>query len=153
VTAGDYRDNKRINDFLHAYWAAKRQEYPFPKEKEIDPADLSEIWDSCFLVRYNADAEDENEFTYLYLGKALVEAYGGQDATARDVCSRLVFPSSMSLIHKFREIIKTGQPAEEVNEFMNAKKFLIKYRSTMLPLGDDQRKVRFIIGGMKWKAF
>lgn len=153
MSTQDYREKQRINEYLLAYWDVKRQGRPFPSEKEIEPAELSEIWDSCFLVRYNEGVADENEFTYLYLGTALVEAYGGDDASARDICSRLIFPSSMSLVHKFREIIMTQKPAEEINEFLNARKLLVKYRSTMLPLADERGVVRYIIGGMKWKAF
>ncbi len=149
----EYREKQRINEYLRAYWDVKRQGRAFPPEKEIEPAELSEIWDSCFLVRYNEGVDDEGEFTYLYLGNTLVEAYGGEDATARDVCARLIFPSSMSLVHKFREIVQTSKPAEEINEFLNAKKLLVKYRSTMLPLADEKGVVRFILGGMKWKAF
>ena len=149
----EYREKQRINEYLLAYWDVKRGERAFPFEKEIEPAELSEIWDSCFLVRFNEGVEDEGEFTYLYLGTALVEAYGGDDASARDICARLIFPSSMSLVHKFREIIQTGKPAEEINEFLNSKKLLVKYRSTMLPLADERGIVRYIIGGMKWKAF
>jgi hypothetical protein len=104
-------------------------------------------------VRFNEGADDETEFTYLYLGEALVEAYGGKDVSARDLCTRLVFPSSMSLLHKFRDIIRMGAPAEEVAEFVNISKVLVKYRSTMLPLADSEGRVRYIIGGMKWKAF
>jgi hypothetical protein len=153
VNTQEYREKQRINEYLLAYWEVKRQGRPFPLEKEIEPAELSEIWDSCFLVRYNIGVEDENEFTYLYLGSALVEAYGGDDASARDICSKLIFPSSMSLVHKFREIVKVGKPAEEISEFLNNKKLMVKYRSTMLPLADEKGVVRYIIGGMKWKAF
>lgn len=149
----DYKDKQRINEYLHSYWETKRVGRAYPMENDIEPSELSDIWDSCFLVRYNEGQEEENAFTYLYLGTALLEAYGGDDASSRDICTRLIFPSSMSLVHKFKEIIKTGKPTEEDSEFLNIKKLLVKYRSTMLPLTDDKGTIRYIIGGMKWKAF
>jgi hypothetical protein len=149
----DYKDKQRINEYLHSYWDSKRQSQACPTESQIEPQELAEIWDSCFLVRYNVGHDEDSAFTYLYLGTALLEAYGGDDASARDICTRLIFPSSMSLVHKFKEIIKTGKPTEEESEFLNIKKLLVKYRSTMLPLTDEKGQVRYILGGMKWKAF
>lgn len=148
-----YKDKQRINEYLYSYWESKRNGKPYPSEDDIDPAELSDIWDSCFLVKYNEHLTDENEFTYLYLGSTLLEAYGGSDETSHDICMRLIFPSSMSLVHKFREIVSSGKPATEEGEFLNVKKLLVKYRSNMLPLSDRNGKIRYIIGGMKWKLF
>lgn len=148
----DYKDKQRINEFLYSYWDKKRSGRPYPNESEIDPSELDAVWDSCFLVRYNHGEADENEFTYLYLGSTLLEAYGGSDDRARDICTQLIYPSSMSLIHKFKDIIRHGKPVEESGEFLNIKKILVKYRSNMLPLADQNGNVIYILGGMKWKA-
>lgn len=148
-----YKDKQRINEYLHSYWESKHNGRTCPSESDIDPAELADIWDSCFLVRYNDTHTDENEFTYLYLGSTLLEAYGGSDENTREICTRLIFPSSMSLVHKFREIVEHGKPVLEEGEFLNIKKLLVKYRSNMLPLLDKEGNIRYIIGGMKWKLF
>lgn len=145
-----YTEKKRINELLEAYWNHLRGNRKFPLEKEINIEDLESIWDSCFLVKVNIH-DTGQPYTYTYLGDSLIDAYGSDNE--REICERLVYPSSMSLVHKFKEVIETGKPVEEDNEFVNAKGVLIKYRSNILPLGDEGGKIGYLIGGMKWKAF
>lgn len=148
-------ESKRINERLLSYWEKKRGSKLFPLESDIDPGELKSLWDSCFLVQVVEEATDEagSEFKYIYLGQALVDAYG-DDLGNKEVCEKLVYPSNMSLIHRFQEIIRDKKPVTEDSEFKNINGMLIKFRSCLLPLGkDDQSHVAYIIGGMKWKAF
>lgn len=146
----NYREKKRINELLQVYWEELRGNRPFPLEKEINIEDLENIWDSCFVVKVDPELPDQ-PFTYTYLGDSLIEAYGSDNE--RDICERLVFPSSMSLVHKFQEVLEKKAPVTEESEFINARNALIKYRSSILPLGDKEGHIGFLIGGMKWKAF
>lgn len=146
-----HQGSQRINERLLEYWSAKKAGRAFPTEGEIDPEEIAEIWDSCFLVR--TDEVGRSKYQYTYLGNALIDAYG-DDLNNKDICEKLVSPTSMSLVHKFDEVCKTKQPVDEESEFTNNKGMLIKFRSCMLPLGkDDSQDVAFVIGGMKWKAF
>ncbi len=145
-----YREKKRINELLQVYWDELRGKRPFPLESEISIEDLEMIWDSCFLVKVDA-ANPNQPFTYTYLGDSLIEAYGSE--SERDICERLVYPSNMSLVHKFHEVMEKKEPVLEESEFINSRNALIKYRSNILPLGDKDGKVAYLIGGMKWKAF
>lgn len=147
-----YKNEKRINEKIQSYWESMKGDRAFPKEADINPEDIEDIWDSCFLVHVDPHKDDQ-EFKYTYLGQSLVEAYG-DDLNNREICERLVYPSNMSLVHKFKEIIATKAPVTEDSEFTNTKGMLIKFRSCMLPLGkEDDSSVQYIIGGMKWKAF
>lgn len=145
---------KRITEILRGYWNSLRGERPFPLESEVnqESAELLPIWDSCFLVRIDY-SNAERPYNYVYLGEALVKAYGGDDASAREVCEALVYPSTMSLIHKFKEVADTAAPVQEESEFRNRAGELIKFRSELLPLGGHEGEVGYILGGMKWKAF
>ncbi len=144
---------QRISEILKLYWERLRGERPFPMESEVNPDsdELMPIWDSCFLVRVEANAEQP--YHYAYLGDALVAAYGGEDASAREVCEMLVYPSTMSMVHRFKEVVNSGKPRMEESEFTNGSGELIKYRSELLPLGDETGDVAYILGGMKWKAY
>ncbi len=143
---------KRINEFLHAYWEDLRSGRPFPREDEIDMHDVAPIWDSCFLVKCGPEGGGERPFTYTYLGKALIDAYG-VDSREKDICEKLVYPSNMVMVGKFHEVVSTGKPVEEESEFRNQKNMLIKYRSTLVPLADETGEIGSILGGMKWKAY
>jgi hypothetical protein len=143
--------SQRINERLRSYWNELRGERPFPSEREVDFTELDAVWKSCFLVK--RDETKPVPFAYIYLGSDLIMAYG-DDLGAREICERLVFPSSMSLLHKFEEVVNTRAPVEQEDTFTNTKGLIIKYRSLMLPLGDETNSdIEFIIGGMRWKAY
>ena len=150
ITSNDLAEKRRINEFLKTYWEGLRRGRPYPYETEIDIRQLELIWDSCFLVR--KEDGDEKPYNYLYLGTALINAYG-DDLNEREVCERLIFPSSMSLVHRFDEVMHEGKPVLDESEFTNNSGMLIRYRSIMLPLAKENGTVGFIIGGMRWKAF
>ncbi len=146
--------NKRINERLLFYWEELKGERPFPSEGEIDPEAIEDIWDSCFLVRVEDIQATEAGYKYTYLGQDLVEAYG-DDLQNKEICEKLIYPTNMSLVHKFEEILETKQPAIEEAGFTNTKNQEIRFRSCMLPLSKDSKssEVAYIIGGMKWKAY
>lgn len=145
---------KRITELLRLHWDTVKGEAIFPPESAInqESAELQRIWDHCFLVRID-HSNIEHPYAYIYLGEALVKAYGGEDAIAKEVCEALVYPSSMSLVHKFKEVADTGLPVYEEGEFTNSVGEVIKFRSELLPLGNTEGEVGYILGGMKWKAY
>ncbi len=145
-------DKKRINEILEEYWLEIKGDAPYPAEADVDPEALSEIWDNCFLVKVDYD-NSERPYEYVYLGESLIQAYGGDDMTEKEVCETLIYPSSHSLVHEFKEVVDSAKPVVDESEFTNSKGLLIKYRSNLLPLSAGGGGVDFIIGGMKWKAF
>ena len=142
---------KRINERLYDYWVSIAKGKLYPSERDVDPEAISDIWDSCFLVKSHGGAAD-GLFKYTYLGLSLIEAYG-DDMTNQDISGKLIAPNSPDMAHKFNEVVKTAKPVIDESEFTNKHRFLIKYRSCMLPLGPTPGGVEYILGGMKWKAF
>jgi hypothetical protein len=139
----------RINERLLAYWQSLRTSASLPTEAQIDPEQLKDIWDHCFLLH----AEPEHRYTYTMLGHALVEAYG-DDWTGKSVCEALLYPHPEPLFAAFKEVVATAEPHNEENSFTNAAGLLIKYRSCLVPLARHEGgPVAYILGGMKWKAY
>ena len=143
--------HRRINDTLLDYWIALKGERLYPAESEINPDDIHDIWDSCFLVRVD-DVGRRDGYKYTYLGAALIEAYG-DDYNGRDVCDALVNPATPALAEKLDEVRQGRMPVMVESVFTNAKNMEIKYRTCLLPLGVSPAAVDYVIGGMKWKAF
>lgn len=144
-----FASHKRIHDVLLGYWESERKGRAFPKESEIDPSALSDVWDSCYLVCV-FPKPDKNAFKYSYLGSDLIEAWGDDLSAAGN---QLIDPAYDALTQKFDEVIKTGKPLVDESEFVNSRKMRIKYRTCMLPLGTPPDNVEYILGGMKWKAY
>lgn len=141
--------HKRINEQLLGYWEQKKGSRQYPMESDINPDEIENIWESCFLVQI----EEDGSYRYTYLGHSLIEAYG-DDLNNKEVCEKLIYPTSMSLTHKFDEVRSEMRPVIEDSEFTNTRGMLIKFRSCMLPLGKSGvNGVAYILGGMKWKAF
>lgn len=150
ITSNDLAEKRRVNEYLKTYWDGIRRGRPYPAETEIDIKQLEPIWDSCFLVRKEEGAD--KPYNYLYLGSALIAAYG-DDMNEKEICEHLIFPSNMSLVHRFDEVVQEGKMVMEESEFQNTKGLLIRYRSVLLPLAKENGTVGFVIGGMRWKAF
>lgn len=139
----------RINEQLELYWQGLKGDKPMPFEHDVNPDALKEIWDSCFLVSARANGT----FAYNYLGKSLIDAYG-DDLTGREIAEHLLGPHPESLFHSFKKVAQSGVPLVDEGDFTNSKGNIIKYRTCVLPLaGTEEKKVGFLLGGMKWKAY
>lgn len=138
---------RRITLQLLSYWEKLRKGRTMPQETDIDPDDIAELWENCFLVHV-ADLHKEG-YNYTYLGDGIKKAYQGElDAGV----SGLVSPNAEKLADCYMEILNTAKPLIDEGEFTNAQGDLVKYRQCMLPLGRDGR-VEAIFGGMRYKLF
>lgn len=141
----------RYHELLQDYWNKLRGSRPFPKESEIDPDLIEELWPSCFLISIDG-VTDRLGYRYSYLGKGLIEAYG-DDANHPDVALKLIASSGAPMVKKFDEVRHQKRPVIDESEFMNLKHVNIKYRTAMLPLGTPDGKVTHILGCMRWKPY
>jgi hypothetical protein len=142
-------NQQRITETLAEYWQAKRNNGRLPDEKDIDPSDLENIWDACFLVRY----EEDDKFRYLFMGDDIIEALG-DDLTGKEVCHKLVGELHDPLVEKFLPVLDADEPVYDESIFMNKKQMEIRYRMCMVPLlGEQASRANYILGGMKWKAY
>lgn len=141
--------HQRITETLERYWDSIKAENALPSEADVDPAELEAIWDDCFLVR----SEGGDRFHYLYMGPGIVEAMG-DDLTGKEVCDKLVGGLHDPLASKFLRALQADAPRQEESSFTNRHKMEIKYRMCLLPLCDREKQtVRYILGGMKWRAY
>jgi hypothetical protein len=147
VLENQYRSHQK----LQTYWNTLKGTRTFPKESEINPDDIADIWSSCFLVSINEMSHGLG-FRYSYLGDEIIEAYG-EDIHNPDIINKLVTTTGSPMTQKFEELVKTQQPVIDESEFINLKHLNIRYRTCMLPLGSPDDKLGFIIGCMRWKAY
>jgi len=141
----------RIHERLQDYWESLRQGRIYPCETDVNPEKIADIWENCLLVSIHEE-DLKYGYQYTYLGAHLIEAFA-DDLTCRDISSRLIETTSQPLVQGFEQVIRTGKPVQENAEFVNSLGMVIKYRSILLPLGQDPQKVDYIIGAMKWRAF
>lgn len=147
-----YSQAHRYHERLRHYWESLKGERAFPRENEIDPDAISDIWPSCFLVSID-DVTRRLGYRYSYLGSDLVEAYG-DDLHNPDITLKLLATTHAPMVKKFDEVIASRKPVIDESEFINLKHLNIRYRTCLLPLGAHQGEaVSHIIGCMRWRIY
>ena len=139
---------RRITLRLLSYWERLRGDRPMPTEQDIDPEDIGDLWDSCFLIHVR-DLE-KSDYNYTYLGDAIAEAY--HHGLSADDPAALASPNAGKLASGYSKVIATGKPLLEEGEFHNLHDEIVKYRQCLLPLGDG-KEIQAIFVGMHFKIF
>lgn len=144
-------DEHRYHFRLQQYWDSLRGSHPFPREEEVDPDELSDIWTSCFLISID-DVTRRAGYRYSYLGAELADAYG-DDVSNPDISDTLLATAGAPMVQKFDEAMRKKAPVTDESEFINCKKLNIKYRTCILPLGTPGGDVTHLLGCMRWKIY
>lgn len=139
---------RRITLRLLAYWEKIRGSKPMPREQDIDPDDIQDLWDNCLLIHTKDLGQADYNFTYI--GSKIIEAYTGNIAESDH--SQLVSVNAGKLAACYRQVVESRKPLTDEGEFINLHGDLIKYRQCLLPLGEGDT-VSAIFGGMRYKVF
>jgi hypothetical protein len=140
----------RYHELLLGYWNRLRGDRAFPRENEINPEAIADIWSYCFLISVD-EVTSRLGYRYSYLGKDLVAAYG-DEVNFPEITSRLLSSTGSSMMQKLNDVLQRRQPVVDESEFTNIQNVKVKYRSCMLPLGDNGC-VTHILGCMRWKMY
>jgi hypothetical protein len=144
----DFQLERRINVRLVAYWERIRAGRAMPGENDVDPEDLADLWDYCFLVQVR-DLK-KADYNYTYLGSAIVEAY--RSGLSAETPDSVVSLNANRLASNYTRVIEERRPVIDEGEFLNARNDTVKYRQCLLPLGHGE-VVESILGGMRFKIF
>lgn len=144
-----YSAERRITLRLLAYWERIRRDRQMPTEEDINPEDIRDLWDNCFLV-HTADL-GKPDYNYTYMGEALNEAYCfGLSESDKEFLP--VSPHADHLTAHYSKVIESCKPIVDEGEFRNLHNHKVLYRQCLLPLGENG-KVVAIFGGMRFKIF
>lgn len=138
---------RRISNRLISYWNEIRNDSLLPKESDVDPSALQDVWDNCFLIKVQTDNSHSN-FVFEFLGKNLIDAYG-QDITGQQFSSSLA-RGNRNVLSAVMEVMRTHQPVVHEMEYDNEIGDLVKYRMCLLPLTGSDGYMQYILGGMRW---
>lgn len=138
---------RRLTVRLLSYWERLRNGRLMPIEADIDPEQLADLWDYCFLIHTKDLGKEDYNFTYL--GDAIIKAYHGGLSAAE--CNGLLAPNAQTLAQGYQQVLNTHLPLVEEGEFHDPIGQIVKYRQCLLPLG-EQDAVTAIFGGMRFKV-
>lgn len=137
---------RRITLRLLSYWEKLRRDREMPSEWELNPEDIGDLWDNCFLV-HTKDLH-RPDYRFSYVGPAILRAFHGDSVMNRNDNH----PHSESLLEHYTRIMNTLKPVVEEGQFVNSQGQVVKYRQCLVPLGNNG-KVEAIFGGMRYKIF
>lgn len=130
------------------YWNDRRGVRGMPEENDFDPDDLGADWDFCFLLQ-SRDVANTVDYNFTYLGAQIVRAYF--DVALDEFNQILVGPNANRLSDVFKRVIATQAPVYDEGEFTNLHARRVMYRQCALPLGNPDKGVEAIFGGMNYK--
>lgn len=137
-------EERRITLRLLAYWEKKRNGRPMPLESDMDPADIADLWEYCFM----AHTKDIGKagYHFAYLGKAIHDVYRSGLSPSDE---ENVFPNMDILAKGYNHVIEKKTPLVDEGEITNPHGDVFKYRQVLLPLGDNGT-VKAVFGGMRF---
>lgn len=141
----------RCHDELFSYWNKLRAGRQFPHEREIDPDEIENIWDYCFLISLD-DVVHRIGYRYSYMGASLVEAFG-DNPNNPDMALRLLSSTKVPNIKKIEEVLEKKHSVIDEGEFVNAHHMNVRYRTCIVPFGYENGQVSHLFGVMRWKAY
>lgn len=140
--------SRRLTSRLHSYWNDCRGIRPMPEENDIDPDALGEDWDYCFLLQ-SRDVANIKDYNFTYLGDRIVKAYF--DTAIDEFNQFLIGPNASCMSGIFTKVIETGAPVYDEGSFKTLHGRTVLYRQCALPLGNEDKGVEAIFGGMNYK--
>ena len=140
---------RRITEIMLGYWNIIKGSRRFPSEEDMNSADISDVWDNCFLIRVSEqEGEEKRRYDFNYLGSALEGIYG----TTADI-SPLAPAFSDRLNTRCDEVMNTASPVIEDDAFVNDGGQTVRYRQILLPLGPEGNNISHVLGGMRYKIY
>lgn len=144
---------KRLVDRLQVYWTRiKEPDQIVPKYQRFNADAVHDLWPKCIVLEVVTHHNSPTAlYTYDYMGKDIVNAYGN-DLTGQYVNVHMhnfpgwqILKSVDSLLHEPKVIITEGS-------FVNDAHRVIRYRACLLPFGKEQRLTHVVVG-LSWKEF
>ncbi|MBX9727190.1 MAG: PAS domain-containing protein [Rickettsiales bacterium] len=139
---------RRLGLRLLRYWQEKRGLRVLPIENDIDPEELGQDWDYCFLLQ-SRDVANIEDYNFTYLGNKIMKAYF--DKRIDEHNQFMVGPNAFRLSKHFTQVLDTKQPVLDEGEFETLHGRRVLYRQVLLPLGDLDKGIEAIFGGMNYK--
>lgn len=138
----------RLTNRLYQYWHDCRGINAMPEENDIDPDELGTDWEYCFLLQAR-DVANIKDYNFTFLGERIVRAYF--DTNIDQFNAFLVGPNANCLSDIFSKVINSGAPVYDEGEFQTLHGRTVLFRQCALPLGNPDKGVEAVFGGMNYK--
>lgn len=138
---------------LLGYWERIKKEDAMPDFKRNNPAMIEDLWGQCFIISVISIAD--NAYKYDYLGDKLYALCSndikGKTFNARNkgAGNSLVTPR----MENITALMELKTPQEDNGQMPTTSGKLIKYRTILLPFGNETAGITHMLGGVSYREF
>lgn len=142
------QSERRLSMRLMAYWQDLRDGLPCAQVSRFRPDAVKDLWDDCFLL---PPGPDMTKVGFIHLGSKLAQDSGltMSHPLVSDVPPDSVLGRTLELVP---ELLSSSRPAMESGETTDQNGRTCRYRTILLPLGDDSGAIKLILGGTRFKV-
>lgn len=139
---------RRITGRLKKYWTKLSDGRMFPRESEIQPSFISDMWDYCFIVKADNSCKRQ-DYKYTYLGQKIPDSYKRE---LRGInIQTLANLDAGNLENEYEKVLAWKRPVISNSENTIDVDKVIRFRQVLLPLGDDGINITSILGCMSYR--
>lgn len=142
---------KRLTQRLTRYWDSLKKDNPMPPFQKFNVSAIDDVWDYCLLIAVSSAAGQTPNYNYYRLGKKVQDLYGS-DVSGQPVRPEQSKSRNASIIKRIGEVLANPTPLYDDGQFVNAKHKVVKYRSCLLPFGQNG-EVTHVVVGLSWREF
>lgn len=127
---------------LLAHWRGWRDGRTFPSFEDVEPAEISDIWENGFVLDLAGHADDP---VFRLAGDSFVANSGSplRNVRVSEVPENTLAGNSASY---HREVIQKGVPISRGGEFLKPDGTTVLYRSVIVPMSDDGESISGLLG-------
>jgi hypothetical protein len=138
---------------LLGYWERVKKEDAMPDFRRNNPAMIEDLWGQCFILAVIPPIGSAYKYEYLgdKLGALCISDITGKtfDAKNKHAGNSLVTPK----IETITALMELKTPQEDNGQMPTTSGKLIKYRTILLPFGNETVGITHMLGGVSYREF
>ncbi|MEQ1790360.1 MAG: PAS domain-containing protein [Rickettsiales bacterium] len=145
--------DKRLTVRLEKYWQHIKKDEEIPDFRRNNPAMIEDMWEQCFVL--SVIPPMGKAYKYEYLGVKIRKMYGG-DLTGMSVdLKSKQFPNSAIVprLQTISSLLDMKTPQECSGEMPTIDGKFIKYRTILLPFGNEKSGITHVVAGVSYREF
>ncbi len=145
-------DNRLVNRLVD-YWKRVKKDDLLPDFKKNNPASIEDIWQQCFVL--SIIQPNFTGYKYEYMGDKIIKIYG-KDLMGRTMSlSNRQFPDSIisPRLKSINSLSDLKEPQEDMGQMPAPGGKFIKYRTILLPFGNEKAGLTHIVAGVSYREY
>lgn len=144
-------NDQRLVNRLENYWNLIRRGKPMPEIAMFNSAPIEDLWHKCMKIEIQP-TQDGTSFTYRYLGSSITTMFG-RDITNTTVNMKMTKYPLGVIVRAMDNCMIMKTFVIDENQFVNEKGKIVKYRSCVMPFGNETKGITHLIMGISDRQF